>query len=111
MRLIDADELYSAIKTRYRYCTEYKNSNYDDGFKIALSLCMCDINAEPTVEVEPIRHGHWNKRYYPMHDGSDLEMFWCSNCREEFSYDAETGISITDSNYCPNCGARMDGKE
>lgn len=57
---------------------------------------------------ESIKHGHWNKRYYAKADGSNLEMYWCSNCREEFSYDAETGVSITDYNYCPHCGAKID---
>ena len=26
---------------------------------------------------------------------------------KEYSYDAETGVGITDAHYCPNCGAEM----
>lgn len=28
-------------------------------------------------------------------------------CYKEYSYDAETGVGITDAHYCPNCGAEM----
>ena len=46
------------------------------------------------------KKGKWHRRFYPQ-----IEMMVCSECQEEFSYDAETGIR--DYNYCPNCGADM----
>jgi hypothetical protein len=54
-----------------------------------------DINELPTVDAEPVRHGKWIE--YPTADG----MNQCSAC----------GIlRFGESNYCPNCGARMDEK-
>ena len=47
----------------------------------------------PAAEVEPVRHGRWNP------DGS------CSECGE---FDNKDPYG---SNYCPNCGAKMDVKE
>ena len=50
------------------------------------------------------KKGKWHRRFYPQ-----VEMIVCSECQEEFSYDAETGVG--DYNYCPNCGADMRGEE
>ena len=34
---------------------------------------------------------------------------WCTNCNEIFpGFSYEESISVTD--YCPNCGAKMDGE-
>ena len=60
------------------------------------------IEELPSEDVQPVRHGHWINRHY-----RDITMKVCSECLEEFSYDAETGVS--EYNYCPNCGARMEG--
>ena len=51
-----------------------------------------DIENFPTADVAPIVHGRW-KRY-----GKNLGE--CSECGE---------IVSVRSNYCPNCGAKMDG--
>ena len=53
--------------------------------------------------------GEWRgRRYYrPSTNQYDCEMSICSKCGEEYSYDAETGISITDYSFCPKCGALM----
>jgi DNA-directed RNA polymerase subunit RPC12/RpoP len=36
-----------------------------------------------------------------------MEYYICSECREEFSYDGETGIKMNGYDFCPNCGVRM----
>ena len=54
----------------------------------------------PTDDAVERKKGKWHKRFYPQ-----IEMMVCSECQEEFSYDAETGIR--DYNYCPSCGADM----
>lgn len=40
-----------------------------------------------------------------------IQCWVCSECRELFSYDAETGVEITDYRICPKCGAKMEGAE
>ena len=40
-----------------------------------------------------------------------IQCWVCSECRELFSYDAETGVEITDYRFCPKCGAKMEGAE
>ena len=48
----------------------------------------------PAADVAPVRHGRW-ERY-----GKNLGE--CSECGE---------IVSVRNNYCPNCGARMDGDD
>ena len=55
------------------------------------------------------RKGHWIKRFYTQSSGESLEMHVCSKCRQEYSYDAETGES--EDNFCPNCGSDNRGKQ
>ena len=51
--------------------------------------------------VEPVRHGHWKQ--------VDDTKCKCSEC-EAIAYIAQYPPSA-DKNYCPNCGAKMDGGE
>ena len=58
-----------------------------------------DIENFPTADVAPVRHGRWE-------EASDGDGIVCPFCRTDFCtiiYDTEY------FNYCPNCGAKMDG--
>lgn len=50
----------------------------------------------PLVEIdaEPVRHGRWKQR----RNGE----YYCTNCGREERF-------IFQKNFCPRCGARMDG--
>lgn len=53
-------------------------------------------------------HGEWiGTEYDGYADGNPVYDKWeCSKCHEEFSCEGEP----PPYNYCPNCGAKMDGK-
>ena len=54
----------------------------------------------PAADVLPVKHGHWVK------EKSDVLIHWhCSVC-ENCYY-----LEEPNANYCPNCGAKMDGGE
>lgn len=55
----------------------------------ALKYAIC-------ADVEPVRHGKWS--------ADKFGNLWCSECKHCGSTD---GI---DTDYCPNCGAKMDAK-
>lgn len=60
------------------------------------------IDKMPTVDAEPVRHGHWIKANDPMSSPFDtMKRCLCSECRE--------WAAVT--SYCPNCGAKMDEEE
>lgn len=55
----------------------------------------------PAADVSPVRHGRWVKIGTTGLCGDPV---WnCSSC----GYPA--GVSVAGRDYCPNCGAKMDG--
>ena len=58
-------------------------------------LIVSLIEKQPAADVVEVRHGKWDKNG----NGRD-----CSICG--FKYYANGGLF----NFCPNCGARMDGE-
>lgn len=68
-----------------------------EGAKSAITL----LKKEPTVDAEPVRHGHW---IFNPKDAIEM-MFTLPKC-------SECGAESSDGgNYCPNCGAKMDEVE
>ena len=63
------------------------------------------IEAIPSADVAPVRHGRWK----PFDRTWGRSVFTCSACGECMDVPTEMGKPIFD--YCPNCGARMDGDE
>lgn len=59
-----------------------------------------EIQFAPAADVAPVKRGHWK-------ESANLdECFWiCSECR--FCSVALAAPNLYQ--YCPNCGARMDG--
>ena len=72
------------------------------------------VARQKAADVAPVRHGRWmkakNKKDYWGFDSDGDFGCWsdypvlCSSCK----YDA-TENSTGETNYCPNCGAKMDG--
>ena len=50
----------------------------------------------PTVDAMPVRHGHWE-----VIDVQEPQRYACSECNR---------LSWYTHNFCPNCGALMDGE-
>ena len=80
----------------------------DSEIYVRLSDVKKAIAQTPTADVEEVKHGEWIKKY-PLYkiDG----IFVCSNCKHEL--DIATGEETPIDRgffYCPNCGAKMDGK-
>lgn len=105
MRLIDADKLRDAM-FHYYGCVnaDTDKSNYKGetlmNYEVADLIDDC-ISTAPTVEAEPVRHGHWNYKF--TINGQSYR--YCSECLE-IIYD-----DTVSKNYCPYCGARMEGNE
>lgn len=88
-----------------RHCSPCKEAGeYHNGFMCA-GCWVGDLRSEvigaPTADVAPVVHGHF------VHDGQlyvgGLDWFHCSSCGR-LAAGAEARFD-----YCPWCGARMDG--
>lgn len=63
--------------------------------------CETPMSKIPAADVAPVKHGRWSESILRSPDGSwKIRGFSCSVCG---------GLCIGESNYCPNCGAKMDG--
>ena len=59
----------------------------------------------PSEDVEPVRRGHWI-----CVGDIDEYIFECSECHEIYYLNDGTPKE-QQYNYCPNCGAKMEGEE
>lgn len=62
-----------------------------------------DLKSIPPADVEEVRHGEWIDTHHGgIHGDTIYRCSVCGNEREAY---------LDEENYCPNCGAKMDGKE
>ena len=95
---------------------EEYNKGYNDGIKAVLS-CREIQPSIPSIfsplsyrfkffvtsaDVAPVRHAKW-----VLIDECVNEGIYCSNCHKKI-YRAEYANQKVKSNFCPNCGAKMD---
>lgn len=106
-----------------RYCLPCKEAGKDHNGCVCRACWVDDMCGEvsgevigaPTADVAPVVHGVW----IPVHEseisgwnpevaGIDpIDGYICSACKNEAIYDCNDKFVLSD--YCPNCGARMDG--
>lgn len=115
--LIDRNELRRRIYERFGQYSTKVIATVEEG-KIIEDWAFLEpfLNAAPTIEAEPVRHGQWiAKLPYEDETVKDLEFqIVCSRCDEQNSsieFD-ENSVPIAktfyQTRYCPNCGAKMD---
>lgn len=94
VRLIYADRLREDVLDLPNTYNGFSDT-YDKAMIVDL------VDEQPTVDAEPIRHGHWI-----FNPKDAIEMMFtlpkCSECGAE---------SPNGGNYCSNCGAKMDEVE
>ena len=77
----------------------FQEPSYSDPINV-LTEVRDKVRALPTVDAEPVRHGHWIKP-----DDWCVRPFWeryiCSECL----------CHSWNSAYCPSCGAKMERGE
>lgn len=69
----------------------------ENDFSQQMDVILAIVDAQPTADVAPVRHGRWKNGGNGLYDT-------CSACEKEIY------LAIP-MNYCPECGALMDGKE
>ena len=97
-RLIDADKL----KAHYAWWEGGTRETTMDEAKRDFDTI---IDVQPTVDAEPVRHGHWLSVKGWDDELGELDSAECSVCHDK--QDSEYWVK-TYYHYCPNCGAKMD---
>ena len=103
-RYIDADTLNAAIEKWFDGVCVYDVSPSE-----AVNDFQSIVDEQPTVSPDEVRGvGEWKKTDAFPH------RVYCSNCfktivpNEEYAFWCE---GIMPRNYCPNCGAKMEGED
>lgn len=92
--------------------------NFRDEYPTVLIHAL--IDSVPAAEVAPVRHGRWRLlTNEEMRNRGPFGFLWASNswmnyeCSEcgEMVHNELKGRGDSRTNYCHNCGAKMDGGE
>ena len=102
MRLIDVDAF------KIEFCEKCNNVSCDAPLTNTDCFTMYMLDNTPTIEAEPVRHGRWVPLSYDGYtNGYPVYDEWeCSECHFACEGEGEPPL-----NYCPNCGAKLDGGE
>lgn len=118
MRPIDADALVASLEKSYRDLRElYDQIKEDEGAKevyqgelITFLEAILRAKNAPTLDYAPVKRGEWEKDKDDLFWGNSFIHMRCSLCGSEAHLN-RFGMAYMLSQFCPNCGARMDGKE
>ena len=84
-------------------------ANREAEFLSGIATAISEVETAPTVDAAPVVHGEWIGYETSSYNGNDeyeeprwipKKFFRCSICRK--------GTAVR-HNFCPNCGAKMDG--
>lgn len=107
MTLIDADKFLGELYDEHdRHIEDMLKSAYASWtYRWIKELYL----SQPIVDAAPVRHGHW----VSLTDCSNAGVY-CSVCNKKVykeDYAPCNKKNKLRSNYCPNCGAKMDESE
>lgn len=78
-------------------------SEYNQGWNDACDYIRDRLEREKPADVKPVRHGRWNRPY--------ISWFFPLKIRNPYCFCTYCGHPIKPrkaTDYCPNCGAKMD---
>ena len=106
MQLIDKDALEKVV--------EKMKLHHGIGLEpvIAVSDLQILIKGLPTVDAVPVKHGQWEEQTIGSYEENAVIAEWqsarCSECGRYLT--TPYLYYFTKYNFCPECGAKMDGE-
>lgn len=101
-KYIDCETLVQLIRDKAHSLKREQNL-YTSQSARAFDGLAKQIEEMPAADVAEVKHGEWILEREP--NGKPY-CFHCSICDDDFHY---IGIKVA-YDYCPNCGAKMDGE-
>lgn len=90
--------LHMGISRTDVHCMWHTGQSVEDALKLIIDA--------PIIKAESIKNGRW-----VCVEAEPEEIVWCDNCKTTYRSSDLLNIGADDEkvNFCPNCGARMDG--
>ena len=82
------------------------DNEWDCGYNTAMAEMLEFIKQTPSTDLQPVKHGYWEEVI--DYGGWGDTHYRCSVCGEEW-YLEDGKPKDNEMNFCPRCGARMDG--
>ena len=110
---IEREKVYETLKAALDEIDNLSglfSQDYIRGCRNTLGIVINDMQKIPTADIRPERHGQWIDidKQNVWGDDEPVNLFRCSACK----ISTETRKDHIDRyHFCPNCGAKMDGKD
>lgn len=91
--------LIEVTKRRFR---AYRMIDGENRLVVEKVLSNLEKDGVITIDTSPVVHGRWEKC-----ENDGFEWYQCSICQNRPLNDHNERPALSD--YCPNCGAKMDG--
>lgn len=107
---IDANALQAQFE---RKKVGIANQRYTEGWNDCMMRVKSMVSKAPAADVAPVVHGQWE--WFDEDTGTPItgherEWGWrCSRCKHELPDDYDDPDYRPMLDYCPYCGAKMDG--
>lgn len=85
-------------RDKFHVCAACNKQFPDEPCEPAECEILLSLDRQPTIDAAPVAHGEWIMQKHDIYTTCA-----CSQCGTEFEW------SLMTYNYCPNCGAKMDG--
>ena len=101
MKLVDANKVLKEILDTYEYEFPTASGAFDE---FITQVIPNIFESHVSVDVAPVKHGHW----VDMGDFEECSCCHGTQLKHIQTYYGETSIAWIKTNYCHNCGAKMD---
>ena len=107
---IERDAVHDLVRSLTKYAWTSPNNT---GHRVTVDADDVNFGVDkiPAADVSPVRHGRWLHTEEPL-GWEYVDCMECSACHD--SWIIEEDYCFDDMplwNYCPSCGAKMDGGE
>ncbi len=99
---------HTEVCTKHNRMVQIDEHTWDEYEQLDNVEKFCE-HYTPTADVEEVRHGEWLDYSDKYDRGMDLRCSVCDKRASNFVGGTEDWWDSCEPNYCPNCGAKMDG--
>ena len=95
---INRDAVHDLVRslTKYAWASPVRN---EQRVTVDADDVQFGVDKIPSADVAPVRHGRWLQKKHKIF--GNAYDYVCSECGCDYA--------LAEYNYCPNCGAKMDG--